>query len=122
MLGEISILEAFGAATRTSSANGSAVDLSSVINTGVKEVAGYLNCGAASGTSPTLSVKFQDSDDGSTGWADINNAVFTQLTAAGSQKITFPVSKRYIRAVATISGTSPSFTFGVFVLGVARIA
>jgi hypothetical protein len=72
---------------------------------------------AASGTTPTLDVVIQDSVDG-TNWNTIYT--FTQATT------TTRAVKRYltniaadgpftnqIRAVATIAGTDPSFTFSV---------
>lgn len=76
--------------------------------------------GVVSGTSPTLNGKIQTSADGSTGWADITGATFTQVTASDSfQKIGFDTRQTsgYIRFVGTIAGTSPSFTMGVVLLG-----
>src|SRR3954464_6438219 len=66
--------------------------------------------GAVSGTAPTLDGKIQESSDGSTNWTDITGATLTQVTATGNyQAITFDRSKRYIRYVGTIAGTTPSF-------------
>ncbi len=119
---EIKVLSLFDAAARTASANGSAVDLLGYVNPGVKDMLAYLNVGAVSGTTPTLDLKLQESDDGSTGWTDISGAVFTQATSATSETIKAKVFKRYIRAVATIAGTAPSFTFAVVGLAIARNA
>lgn len=102
----------------TATANGSNVDTK-----GYNSAAVVLEVGAVSGTSPTLDVKIQESADGSAGWADVSGAVFTQVTAANSSQILRieglgTSRKRYLRAVATIAGTSPSFTMGVeFLLG-----
>ncbi len=75
-----------------------------------------LKSAAGTGTTPTLAVKLQDSPDNST-WTDITGATFTGLTdaAAGNEDINvdLDVAERYIRAVATIGGTNPSFTYGV---------
>lgn len=120
MTGELKVLNAFTAQSRNASANGSAVDLESLVN--VRQYMAYLDVGSVSGTTPTLDVKFQESADGSTGWTDITGAAFTQVTAAGSQTLRFKTSKRYVRAVATIAGTSPAFVFGVYVIGVANVA
>jgi hypothetical protein len=76
--------------------------------------------GVVSGTTPTLDGKLQTSADGSTGWADISGATFTQVTATDSfQKIGFVENQTlgYVRYVGTIAGTTPSFTMGVALLG-----
>jgi hypothetical protein len=70
---------------------------------------------AASGTTPTLDVKLQTSKDGSgTGlgaWRDV--ASFAQATGAASERKSFSGLDRFVRAVATVGGTTPSFTFSV---------
>jgi hypothetical protein len=66
-----------------------------------------LNCSAVSGTSPTLDVKIQESDDGST-WRDF--IVFKQITGKGVSYVTGKSDARYRRAVFTVGGTSPNFT------------
>lgn len=72
----------------------------------------FLNVTAGSGTTPTLDVAIQTSYDGSTNWVAIGTA-FTQATGVTSQRKVYPGCDRYIRAVATIAGTTPSFTFSV---------
>lgn len=74
---------------------------------------------AASGTTPTLDVTVQHSIDGGTTWFTL--ATFTQKTAAGSElkteseveAATAEVYGDCIRAIWTIGGTTPSFTFSV---------
>lgn len=77
--------------------------------------------GAIAGTdTPTLAGKIQTSPDGTNDWADITGATFTAVTAADSfQKIGFVANETrgYIRYVGTITGTNPSFTMGVVLLG-----
>jgi hypothetical protein len=69
--------------------------------------------GAVSGTTPTLDGKVQESSD-NTAWTDIAGATFTQVTATGNyQAITFERTKRYLRYLGTIAGTSPSFALAV---------
>jgi hypothetical protein len=72
----------------------------------------YLTVTAASGASPTLNVKFQDSSDNGTTWWDIAGTTFTQATGATTQVV---VATRgfagEIQPVITIGGTTPSFTF-----------
>jgi hypothetical protein len=71
--------------------------------------------GAVTGTAPTLDGKIQESSDNTT-WTDIPGATFTQVTAANNyQAITFERTKRYLRYVGTIGGTSPSFALAVIV-------
>ena len=98
----------FASAARTASVNGAAVATADVNNAFVT-----LNVTAVSGTAPTLDVKIQGTDDGGTIWFDIPNAVFTQKVATGSQAIQINTFSDVIRAVATIGGTTPSFTFAV---------
>jgi hypothetical protein len=74
--------------------------------------------GAVGGTSPTLDGKIQEGtkSDGSD-MADVTGATFTQVTAANNtQAITFDRTKRYVRYVGTIGGTStPTVLTSVFV-------
>ena len=75
----------------------------------------YQQVGAVSGTSPTLDGKIQESSDNST-WTDVAGATFTQVTAANNyQAITFDRTKRYLRYLGTIGGTSPSFALAVVI-------
>ena len=63
--------------------------------------------GTISGTSPTLDVKVQGSDNG-TDWTDIKS--FTQVTTSESRQfIRILCPYKYIRGVATKGGTSPSY-------------
>ena len=72
----------------------------------------YLNVTAASGTSPTLTVAFQDSPDG-INWYPIPSGAFSAVTAAGLSRLVVPAGTAvgsYLRAVLTAGGTTPSFT------------
>jgi hypothetical protein len=104
---------------RTATGNGSAVDSGISGGTAYGGEA-YLQVSAASGTgSPTLDAKVQGSADGSSGWADL--ATFTTVAAADaptSLKATWAAgiagsTPRYLRAVWTIAGSGPSFTFAM---------
>lgn len=107
---EYLISNSFAPAARTSTANGTAIDLA---DTG-PELFAFLNNGTTSGTSPTLDVKLQECDTSGGTYSDITGATFTQLTAAGNEVIRVANrTKRYVRAVATIAGTSPSFACAV---------
>ena len=104
------IQEPFASAARTSTTNSSAFD---VYDADV--LVAYLNVTANGGTSPTLDVKFQDSPDGGTTWFDIAGASFTQVTTGSSTQVVSATRKfaTKVRCVATIGGTSPTFTFSV---------
>jgi hypothetical protein len=109
------------AARRTSTLTGTGIDV--LHYEGVALV--VLNASAGTGTTPTLDVKLQHSDDNST-FADVTGAAFTQVTdvggTAGVQVLKVNVSnlKRYLRVVGTIAGTTPSFDFGVEYVGIKR--
>lgn len=97
---------------RTASANITGVDF---VNSGRVKMKAILSVGTVSGTTPTLDVKIQESADNST-WSDVSGAAFTQATAAQAPELkSFTRTKRYLRAVYTIAGTSPSFIAGVVV-------
>lgn len=109
--------------SRTSSSQGSGVDLRDYEG----QACFVLSAGAATaGTNPTLDVTFEESDDDSTysavPYADFSEgAEMTQVTTtAGMQIRHFDVTKRkrYVRAKWVIGGTSsPAFPFGVGFIG-----
>lgn len=116
---ELTFTSVVSIAAKTSTVTGSAVDLIGYIGKAVV----IQNVGTVSGTSPTLDGKIQDSDDGSTGWADVSGVTFTQVTASNSFQqavIDTRATKRYVRYVGTIAGTTPSFTMGVELIGQAQ--
>lgn len=76
-----------------------------------------LDAALGTGTAPTLNVTIETSADNSTNWTQIY-AFPTQVTGAagaGIQRkaLEAGLSKGYVRATATIAGTSPSFNFAV---------
>ncbi len=112
LMGEVKVAGLFSPLARTSSGNGTAIDTHGTDYGNPRELVCFLDVGAATGTSPTLDVKLQDSDDNSS-FSDISGATFTQKTDTGSEELSVTGFRRYVRAAATIGGTSPSFTFGV---------
>ena len=117
----VSVLSLFDPAAHTATVNGSAVDILDYEG----HAAAILQSAAGTGTTPTLDVKLQDSADGSTDWQDVSGAAFTQVTdaAAAAEVIKFNASdvRRYVRAVATIGGSTPSFTCAVSFVGKKQI-
>jgi hypothetical protein len=99
----------FSPRTLTASANGSTIDM----------IEGDGRCfaiqaiGTVGGTSPSLAGKIQESANGSS-WTDISGATFTAVSATDNlQAISFDRTQRFVRYVATVGGTSPSFTIAV---------
>lgn len=103
-----------GPQTFTSTVTGSGVDM---IHADGRCFA-VQHVGTVSGTSPILDGKIQESDAPGSGYTDIAGAAFTSVTASNNlQIISFTRSKRYLRYVGTIAGTSPSFTLAVLLGG-----
>lgn len=113
------ILTVFASAARTATA--SSADQFASVHRGVIFT---LNISAASGTTPTLDVKIQMKDNVSGVYIDIPGAAFAQKTTTGTDSLVlYPgvtvtanrsvstVLPSCFKAVATITGTSPSFTF-----------
>ena len=100
----------------TSTQNGTGVD-----TLGYNSASVALEVGTVSGTTPTLDVKIQDSADNSA-FADVTGLTFTQVTASNNSQVlrieglNTTTRRRYLRAVGTIAGTSPSFDIGVSIL------
>ncbi len=89
----------------TASANGGPVATS---NYGTLRLT--LNVTAVSGTTPSMTVNVQTSQDGST-WSTV--ASFAAAATTGTQRKVFNGVDRYTRATTSITGTTPSFTFAV---------
>ncbi|HZT61008.1 MAG TPA: hypothetical protein VFA21_20555 [Pyrinomonadaceae bacterium] len=73
----------------------------------------HLHIPAASGTTPTITVKVQHSTDNIT-FVDL--VTFNAATGAGVQRVELAAGttvNRYVRVTFTIGGTTPSFTFAV---------
>lgn len=76
----------------------------------------YVNVSAVSGTTPTMTVKLQDSVDG-TNWFDVTGGATASITATGPQLVRIastPIAP-FVRLVWTLGGTTPSFTFSTSV-------
>ena len=107
------------AGTYTADANGAGADLQGY--QGVLKI--VLDSGAGGGTTPTLDVKIQDSADNSS-FTDVVGKTFVQVTTIASLQslgIDTRAVRRYIRAVLTITGTSPTFGLAVVATGQKQI-
>jgi hypothetical protein len=98
-------------ATRDASANTSQFAVGAV--SAGQTVYAALVCTSAGGTSPTLDVKIQHDTTGMSSPTDY--ITFTQLTGRGSEwkTATTATTDTFWRAVVTIGGSSPEFTFAV---------
>ncbi len=96
------------------SAGGNSASYDQTTVSSVNGAAGHIHCTAISGTGATLTGKVQHSTDGST-WVDL--ITFTALTAIGAQRVEIatgtPSINRYVRALWTLTGTTPSATFAI---------
>jgi len=86
----------------------------------------FLNITAVSGTTPTMTVKIQYKDTLTGTYVDVPGGAFAAKTSAGVDSLTIypgvistanrsvmlPLGDEF-RAVATIGGTTPSFTFSL---------
>lgn len=107
----------------TASANGVAVDTKGYHDAMLQVCVGDLDL--ASGNE-TYVVTAEESDDGSTGWAAISG-VSIAMTADNTAKearisnLNGGTRKRYLRAVATLAGTTPSMPLcTTFIMGEAE--
>jgi hypothetical protein len=100
----------FGSQALTSTGTGSAVDFRGCD----PETTAVLNIGTATGTTPTLTLTLQECDTSNGTYTAITDFAPAAMTAAGIQVTrSLQRTKRYVQPVATIAGTSPSFTFGL---------
>jgi hypothetical protein len=107
------------AAVTTDNTAGSGADLLPLTGT----VAIILDSAAGTGTTPSMTFKIQHSSTDNTSlYTDVSGAAFSAVdnTAGGGRQVIFlnkDVLKRYVRAVARVSGNTPSFTCSVHLLG-----
>jgi hypothetical protein len=103
----------------TSTATSSAIDLLEYDG----DVLLVLDSAAGTGTSPTLDIKITECDTTGGTYTDLSGATFTQVVDAASMQ-TLVISKdsaeRFIKIVQTITGSTPSFTFSVNLIGVKK--
>ena len=115
-LEKLEISAAVASASVTATATSSAIDLKEFDG----DVLLVLNCAAGTGSSPTLDIKVQDSDETGGTYGDLSGAAFTQVTTSASLQ-TLEVNKdeckRFIKIVQTVGGSSPVFVYGISLIG-----
>ena len=118
-LDKLQLVSVHPTAARTSTGNGTAIDLQ--LFDGDLEL--ILDSAAGTGTTPTMTVSVESSDTSGGVYTAISGAAFTQVTTTASQQaivISKDEARRFIRIVHTIGGTTPSFTFSVNGVGVRK--
>ena len=115
-LEKLDITAAVASASVTATATSGAIDLKEFDG----DVLLVLNCAAGTGSSPTLDIKVQDSDETGGTYGDLSGATFTQVTTSASVQ-TLEVNKdeckRFIKIVQTVGGSSPVFVYGISLVG-----
>lgn len=82
-----------------------------------------LNSSVGTGTTPTSAAKVQHSADGSTDWVDFATFVPQAATASHQSLLVNTDSmKRFARVVNTLGGTTPSYSYGVSLVGMKQYA
>lgn len=71
---------------------------------------------AVTGTSPTLALAIEHSDDNSTYTAITGGGTSANITTTGNTVINARATKQYVRVTSTIGGTTPAFTYRVAAL------
>ena len=109
---------------RTASANGAALDTQQYQG----DLLALVECAAkTAGTNPTADFTLEDSADNSSfaGNTAALSAAFTQVTtvaATQTRKVDLRATRRYVRLVFTIGGTSsPSFSFSSHFIGQLKV-
>lgn len=110
--GDQVVSTSLGPAARTASANGTGVDLANVGSATVHFIVGTITDG-------THTPKVQESDDNSS-FSDVAAAdqvgTLAALASNTNQKVGYIGSKRYIRAVSTVSGATTGGVYAAVVV------
>lgn len=118
LISRLSIAALASAATITADDNATGVDVSRF--TGLAQV--ILNSSAAGDAAgETADIKLQHSDVQGSGYVDVPNAAFAQVTNAAASHQAILVNtdrlKKFVRVVTDVAGTSPSITRAVSLVG-----
>ena len=118
-LEKMTVVAGVATAAVTSTATSSAIDLLEYDG----DVLLILDSAAGGGSSPTLDIKLTECDTTGGTYTDLSGATFTQVVDAASMQtlaINKDSSKRFIRIVQTIGGSSPTFTFSINLIGLKK--
>ena len=118
-LEKVTVVAGVATAAVTSTATSSAIDLLEYDG----DVLLILDSAAGGGSSPTLDIKLTESDATGGTYTDLSGATFTQVVDAASMQtltINKDSSKRFVKIVQTIGGSSPTFTFSINLIGLKK--
>lgn len=119
------ILVLLGAAARTTSGNGSAVDLQPYINPGGRNMKAFLDVGAVTTGTVLTAAMYEGDVTTQASHTAISGATFTGLVAANTtatnQTIHFRTNKRYVSLVTTFTNGG-GVSFGAYLLAEKRIS
>jgi len=118
-LEKVTVVAGVATAAVTSTATSSAIDLLEYDG----DVLLILDSAAGGGSSPTLDIKLTECATTGGTYTDLSGATFTQVVDAASMQtltINKDSSKRFIKIVQTIGGSSPTFTFSINLIGLKK--
>ena len=118
-LEKLTVVAGVATAAVTSTATSSAIDLLEYDG----DVLLILDSAAGGGSSPTLDIKLTECATTGGTYTDLSGATFTQVVDAASMQtltINKDSSKRFIKIVQTIGGSSPTFTFSINLIGLKK--
>ena len=118
-LEKVTVVAGVATAAVTSTATSSSIDLLEYDG----DVMLILDSAAGGGSSPTLDIKLTECATTGGTYTDLSGATFTQVTGSASMQtlaINKDESKRFIKIVQTIGGSSPTFTFSINLIGVKK--
>jgi hypothetical protein len=125
----LSVLPVIPQQRATATVTGAAVDLAAYTNVGGREMKAIMTVlRQGADADETCDVKLQESHTTTSGdFVDISGAAFAQQTQPGATpgvtaELHFRAQRRYIRAVATLAGTTPAFDLALVVLAEERQA
>jgi hypothetical protein len=121
-LGEhLQVIEVLAPVRRAATATGSAIDLRDYVG----DVKFVLSTSAGGGADHTLDVKLTECATSGGNYTDISGAEFAQVTNAADSTEAISISAdstaRYVKAVATIAGTEPTFDMALVAVGVKQV-
>ena len=118
-LEKVTVVAGVATAAVTSTATSSAIDLLEYDG----DVVLILDSAAGGGSSPTLDIKLTECATTGGTYTDLSGATFTQVVDAASMQtltINKDSSKRFVKIVQTIGGSSPTFTFSINLIGLKK--
>lgn len=110
----INVLSLLAPSTVTATETTSSIDLLGTADN-THEIRVHINVGAVSGTAPTLTVQISESPDNST-FTPNANAITGTISAIGTTDLYYRAvnpQARYLKAILTVGGTTPSYTLAI---------